>query len=146
MNCAGLRVDFKKLQGLFSKNYMADRYLRSMAIGSGSDGPDLIWNLDCPFTIGRPGPELESGSPVYDRMLRTRSGSFRDHGVSGCAHRDKWRLRTSTQVGSSVRAHGCASSLWTRGGTGPAILWGADPEVIVPNCQPRAFVPSCLES
>ena len=61
-------------EGFFCKNYTADRYLRSTAVESGSDGPDLIWDLDRLFTIGRSGPDLESGSPVYDRTFHTRSG------------------------------------------------------------------------
>ena len=46
-------------EGFFCKNYTADRYLRTTAVGFGSDGPDLIWNLDRLFTIGRSGPDLE---------------------------------------------------------------------------------------
>ena len=92
-------------EGFFCNNYTADRYLQLTAVGSGSDGPDLSWNLDRPFTIGHSGPDLESGSPDYDRTFRTRSGIW-DRGVSGWAHRGTWRLRTSTRVGNRVLARG----------------------------------------
>ena len=77
-----------------------------------SEVRDPIWNLDRPFTIGCSGPDLESGN-------------FLDHGVSGCAHKGTWRLRTSTRVGSRVRACVSTTSLWTRGSTWPATLWGS---------------------
>jgi hypothetical protein len=42
LNGAGLRVDFGKTQGLFNKIARPNRYLGMSAVGSGSNGSDLI--------------------------------------------------------------------------------------------------------
>jgi hypothetical protein len=42
LNGAGLRVDFRKTQGLFNKIARPNRYLGMSAVGSGANGSDLI--------------------------------------------------------------------------------------------------------
>ena len=136
----------KKLRGFSEKKrvllYFFER-LRALGQecrGSGAEGFFCKLTTQLTGIYGRQQLDL-------DRTVRTRSGIWivrwrsdvPDHGVSGCAHRGTWRLRTSTRVGNRVRAHGCAPSLWTRCGTGPATLWGSGSGGRCPQSSGGAF-------
>ena len=95
-------------EGFFCKNYTADRYLRSTAVGSGSDGLDLIWDLDRLFTIGRSGPDLESGT------VGSAAGLTGARGGSGPL--PEWGARSGPMVALRPCGHMAAPDLPPCGG------------------------------